>query len=271
MAKQRQFLDKLGPSIRDRIEALNGDPDFVEFLLAWNDLLPTSGEYAPKTWPYWTTSQQRQKKRQFQKEYGPLWKEHWETIKTRARTYQPPKLRAGLFAFESSGHNRPGHPFEWKFWLAVYDVMIYFTSISGRPQWNLIACIFDRSSEIRLEWYRREKAIATKLGMTEEMWSQWCVQKTKQWMKKSKKHSRQPKPPLGFDDGVRLNKARRLYQHFKPIILKVLTTGIPIWAHPHRDKANILGKTFNLTQIFSSPYHKLPTKKRSSKERRSRP
>lgn len=244
MAKQRQLLDKLTPPVREEIQALNGDPDFVEFMLAWNDLLPMSGEYAPKTWPYWTSSQQRQKKRQLQKEYGQLWKEHWEVIKAKARSYQSPKLEAGLFAIEPSGHNQPGRTFEWRFWLAVYDVMIYFTAISGRPQWNLIACIFDRSREIRLEWYKREKWIATKLGMTEGMWSQWCARKTTQRMKKFQKSARHPKPALGFDNGARLNKARRFYQHFKPVILKVLATGIPIWAPPHREEANTLGKRF---------------------------
>jgi hypothetical protein len=92
MAERRQFLDRLTPDVRAQVRQIGGDPDFVDFLLGWYGLLrmdPLVMEMASlkiKTWPYWSTTRQRQVKRELQERYGPAWKTKWEDIQARARS-----------------------------------------------------------------------------------------------------------------------------------------------------------------------------------------
>ncbi len=40
-----------------------------------------------------------------------------------------------------------------------------------------------------------------------------------------------------YDAGVRLEKVMRYYETFKPLIIPVIESGIPIWVTPHCEKA----------------------------------
>jgi hypothetical protein len=104
MAERHQFLDRLSPDVCKHVRQIGGDPDFVDFLLGWYGLLrmdPLLTEVLPlTTWPYWSTSRQRQVKRELQRRHGDTWKTKWKDIQARARSYEPPKLEAGLFAID---------------------------------------------------------------------------------------------------------------------------------------------------------------------------
>jgi hypothetical protein len=88
------------------------------------------------------------------------------------------------------------------------DTYNYFRLVSGKANWKIMAEIFfphtDRFSGF--EYVQSEYA------------------KRKGYLKR-------------FDDGVRLEKVLRYYSIFKPLIIPVIESGVPIWATPHREKA----------------------------------
>ena len=117
MAERRQFLDRLTPDVRAHVRQIGGDPDVVDFLLGWYGLLrmdPSVTEMASlktKIWPYWSTTRQRQVKRELKERYGPAWKTKWEDIQASARSYEPPKFKGGLFSIDPQGPNPAHGPF----------------------------------------------------------------------------------------------------------------------------------------------------------------
>ena len=206
MAEHRRFLDRLTPEVREHVRSIGGDPDFVDFLLGWYGLLRMDSsrpEVLPlTTWPYWSTSRQRQEKRKLKQSHGPEWKKEWEKIQSLARSYEPPNLKGGLFSIYPEGP-KPAHgPFRWNFWLALCDVMHYFTRIKKTPQWDVIAEVFFPSYEFNYaqsEWAKRKARLS------------------------------------GIDHERSLNRVLSFYKAYKPVILKVLTSRVPIWASPHRE------------------------------------
>jgi len=208
MAEHRRFLDRLTPDVRDHVYDIGGDPDFIDFLLGWYGLLRMDTSLTDaallriKTWPYWSTSRQRQEKRKLRRDYGRTWKKEWENIKACARNYEPPRFRTGLFAIDPQGPNPPHGPFQWNFWLAVCDAKNYFTRIAKRPHWDVMAEVFFSTHE-------PEYAVA-------------------EWTKRSRRLS-------GLDHERSLNRVLSFYERFKPVILEVLKSGLPIWASPHRE------------------------------------
>jgi hypothetical protein len=208
MAERHQFLDRLTLDVREHVRQIGGDPDFVDFLLGWYGLLqmdPSVTEMASlkiKTWPFWSTTRQRQVKRELQERYGPAWEERWKEAKARARSYEPPKFKGGLFSIDPQGP-RPAHgPFRWNFWLALCDVKNYFTRIAKRPHWDLIVDVFFSGQE-----YNYAQA---------------------EWAKRQGRLSR-------IDHERSLNRVLSFYTTYKPVILEVLKTRVPMWASPHRE------------------------------------
>jgi len=206
MAERRQFLDRLTPDVREHVRQIGGDPDFVDFLLGWYGLLlmdPLLTEVLPiTTWPFWSTSRQRQVKRELQRRHGPAWEERWKEAKARARSYEPPKLEAGLFAIDLHGSKPPHGQFLSNRWLALCDVKNYFTRIAKRPHWDLIAAVFFPDQTFlyaQAEWRRREERLS------------------------------------GIDHERSLNRVLSFHERFKPVIMEVLKSGLPIWAPPHRE------------------------------------
>lgn len=206
MAERRQFLDSLTPDVRAHVRQIGGDPDFVDFLLGWYGLLPvdlSKTKVLPlTTWPYWSTSRQRQVKRELQRRHGDTWKTKWKDMQARARSYEPPKLEAGLFAIDLHGSKPPHGQFLSNRWLALCDVKNYFTRIAKRPHWDLIAAVFFPDQTFlyaQAEWRRREERLS------------------------------------GIDHERSLNRMLSFYERFKPVILEVLKDRRPIWASPHRE------------------------------------
>ena len=208
MAERRQFLDRLTPDVRAHVRQIRGDPDFVDFLLGWYGLLridpslPEAASLKIKTWPYWSTTRQRQVKRELKERYGPAWKTKWEDIQASARSYEPPQFKGGLFSIDPQGPKPPHGPFRLNFWLAVRDTKNYFRHITKRPHWNLIADVFfpkQAFSYAQAEWARRKARFAK------------------------------------LDHERSLNRVLSFYERFNPVILEVLKDRRPIWAPPHRE------------------------------------
>lgn len=208
MAERRQFLDRLSPDVRAHVRKIGGDPDFVDFLLGWYGLLrmdPSVTEMASlkiKTWPYWSTTRQRQVKRELKERYGPAWKTKWEEVQASARSYEPPKFKGGLFSIDPQGPNPAHGPFRWNFWLALCDVMHYFTRVKKKPHWDVIAEVFFPKYEFNYaqsEWAKRKARLS------------------------------------GIDHERSLNRVLSFYKAYKPVILEVLTSRVPIWASPHQE------------------------------------
>jgi len=71
-----------------------------------------------------------------------------------------------------------------------------------------------------------------------------------------------------FDNERRLSIALRFYEHYKPVILHVLQTGIPIWAPPHREEfekrtsLETLEKILPATTVHSGQSKLPPTRKK---------
>lgn len=155
-----------------------------------------------KTWPYWSTTRQRQVKRRLQQRYGPAWKTKWEHLQASARSYEPPKFKGGLFSIDPQGPNPAHGPFRWNFWLALCDVTHYFTRIAKRPHWDVIAEVFFPKYEFNYaqsEWAKRKARLS------------------------------------GIDHERSLNRVLSFYKAYKPVILKVLTSRVPMWTTPHRE------------------------------------
>lgn len=208
MAERRQFLDRLTPDVRAHVRQIRGDPDFVDFLLGWYGLLridpslPEAASLKIKTWPYWSTTRQRQEKRKLQRQYPRTWKKKWEKIQALARSYEPPKFKEGLFSMDPQGLNPPHGPFHWNFWLALCDVVHYFTRIRKRPNWDLIAEVFFPAhvfNYAQSEWSKRKTRLS------------------------------------GMDHERSLNRVLSFYTAYKPVILKVLKSRVPMWISPHRE------------------------------------
>lgn len=206
MAERHRFLDRLTPNVRAHVRQIGGDPDFVDFVLGWYGLLrmdPSRTEGLPLTiWPYWSTSRQRQIKRELQRQYGDTWEKKWKKIQALARSYEPPKFKGGLFSIDPQGP-KPAHgPFRWNFWLAVCGVMHYFMRIKKKPHWDVIAEVFFPKHEFNYaqsEWAKRKARLS------------------------------------GIDHHRSLNQVLSFYKAYKPVILKVLTSRVPIWASHHRE------------------------------------
>jgi hypothetical protein len=243
MAIVSKKLTKVSPELRTKLEAIKADPDFVDFLLGWYGLLPMSGHIDGryrffKKWRDWSAQKQRQRKRALQKEYGENWKKKWEEEKALASSYQSPAIERGLFSIETRSPPKPNRPFQWRFWFAVGDIKTYLTQVSKRPNWGLIAEILFPGKKFNVaqaEWARRQESFSH------------------------------------FDNERRLSIALRFYEHFKPVIVNVLQTGIPIWAPPHREECEKLTSVETLEKIFPettvhSGQSKLPpTRKKKEK------
>ena len=134
-----------------------------------------------------------------------------------ASSYQSPAIERGLFSIETRSPPKPHRPFQWRFWFAVGDIKTYLTQVSKRPNWGLIAEILFPGKtylEAQAEWARRQESFSH------------------------------------IDNERRLSIALRFYEHYKPVILHVLQTGIPIWAPPHREECEKLTSIETLEKIL---------------------
>ena len=200
MAEPPKNLDRLTPELRRDVEALGGEPDFVDFVRAWYGLLDPVEAKHPDTWQYWSSSRQRQVKRELVRTYGlQEGRIRWLDRQAQAKSYRPPLFDMDLFGMSLQDSNPAHRPFEWRWWLAFRDVKTYLMKLTGRPQWKLLAAIFFGKST-----YAYAQA---------------------EWARRAVRFSR-------FDADAGLVNLCRLYIIFQPVILAVLETRIPIFHVP---------------------------------------
>ena len=203
MVKGPLKLDRLSNSLRNSVVGIGGDPDFIDFLLGWYSLLPCQSTELP-TWPYWSTSVQRKKKRELEVEYGESWRVEWKKLQTAAKSY---KFYTNLFGIEPQtkkvGHRRR----KSYFWFAMSDTQNYFRRISGRPNWDITAKIFYGTGGKFFGYQHAQAEYAKRKGYLRR-----------------------------YDGEIRLDNVIRFYRNFKPVIMEVLESGTPMLAPPHREK-----------------------------------
>ena len=218
MAEPPQNLDRLTPELRRDVEALGGEPDFVDFVRAWYGLLDPVEAKHPDTWPYWSSSRQRQVKRVLERTSGlEEGRRQWLDRQAQAKSYRPPLFDMDLFGISLQAANPAHRPFEWRWWLAFRDVKTYFIKLTRRPQWTLLAAIF--------------------FGEATYAYAQ------AEWARRAERFSR-------FDAEAGLWNLCRFYIIFQPVILAVLSTRIPFFMSPHREEAEKLLATMDLRDLF---------------------
>jgi hypothetical protein len=184
-------------SIRKDIEKIRGDPEFVEFTLAWHGeigattTLPFAGETHSESY-------QKKIKRWTQRDFGINWKFYWKVILNECwNARRKIVLRRNLFRLEPRVPQAAHRPRNEGRWNAVFDLRNYFIKIDGRPHMRLLGLLFypdqDEDTFIK-EWERR-----------------------KDWFKDE----------IGTE---RLEQLERFYTHHRVRILETLRTGIPFYA-----------------------------------------
>jgi hypothetical protein len=183
-------------TIRKEIEAMNADPDFVEFVLGWHGVIGATE--VPFTAEKESVAYQRKIKRWTQKAYGTEWRFYWGVILNECwKTRRQMVLQRNLFKMEPRGPNPNHRPRNDAVWSAVFDLRNYFEKISGRPQMGLLGRLFyPNQREVRFngEWYERKDWFTNENG------------------------------------AERLETLERFYQHNRARILETLRTRIPFYA-----------------------------------------
>jgi hypothetical protein len=184
-------------SIRTDIEKIGGDPDFVEFIMAWHGEIgattsvPFAGEIQAEAY-------QKKIKRWTQRDFGTNWKFYWKVIWGECwNARRKIVLRRNLFKLEPRVTQAAHRPRNEGRWNAVFDLRNYFIKIDGRPHMRLVGLLFypdqDEDTFIK-EWERR-----------------------KDWFKDE-------------NGAERLDQLEGFYAHNRVRILETLRTGIPFYA-----------------------------------------
>jgi hypothetical protein len=126
-----------------------------------------------------------------------------------------------LFALEPQAKKVGHKPLKMDFWRAIADTQNYFRRISGKPNWEIVGEIFFSAPE---KYYSHEHA-------------QGEYNKRKRYLAR-------------FDVHMQLEKVIQFYDMFKPIIRDVLQSGTPMWASPHREKAQEIINQRGSTEVL---------------------
>ena len=179
---------------RKKILSFAGDPDFVEFVLAWHGVIGSEPVRFTDDKPSQTII--RRTKRRLQKVWGAVHHQEWKEILNEWRKRPKLILQKSLFRLEPQPEHPPHRPRNESMWTAVCDLRNYFTGVTGRPKMRLIQEIMGLGSEyskFNPEWQRRT---------------------------------------LWFDEKVaaeRLERLGKFYSLNHDRILETLTTGIPLY------------------------------------------
>ena len=159
MVKGFWFLDmsKISTHVRHEIVSFGGDPDFVEFVLAWHGLI--GAELIRFTDDQPTQTMIRRTKRRLQKVWGARYHQEWKEILGEWRKRPKLILHKTLFRLEPQPPSPSHRPRNESKWMAVCDVRNYFTEITGRPNMRLIQEIMGLGrayGTFNPEWARRK-------------------------------------------------------------------------------------------------------------------
>ena len=168
-AEPPPFLDKMSEKLIEKLEKLNADRIFMQFILAVHGLI--HAQKVPFTTTKRTDAYQKKIKRQVQKDFREDWKQYWEeVIKKGWKEQDKIILKKDLFKIEPvppPPHHRPRND---NLWLAIFDLRNYFIKLTGKPNMPLI-CDFlasknlwklasqgsgDKDASLNKEWDKRK-------------------------------------------------------------------------------------------------------------------
>jgi hypothetical protein len=183
--------------LRQEIEKLKADADFVEFVMGWHGEIGATIDvpFAEETQ---LPAYQKKTKRWTLRDFGTEWKYYWKVILNDCwKARRTMVLRRNLFKLEPQGPNpahRPRHEGRWN---AIFDIRNYFIKFDQRPHMRLIGLLFypDQEEDTFIkEWDQR-----------------------KDWFE--------------HENGIeRLKRLELFYDHNHDRILETLRTGLPFYA-----------------------------------------
>lgn len=159
MAKAPLILDmtRLPKKTREEIFSVGGDPDFVEFVLAWHGVI--GGEQIPFDVRSPSQTVIRRTKRRLNRYWGKIDAGEWKKILCAWRDRPKARLQKTLFKLEPKTDNPPHRPRDEGKWTAVCDLRNYFKGVTGHFEMSLIQeCLgLERDySTFNPEWERRK-------------------------------------------------------------------------------------------------------------------
>ncbi|MDN5941570.1 MAG: hypothetical protein L0H94_06790 [Nitrospira sp.] len=159
------------------------------------------------------------------KQYGKEWRVQWERAKAAAKFYsRKTRFNTNLFAIEPA-RKVPHRMMKDGFWFAMSDTKNYFARQSRSPHWNIVQTMFYPISEqshgyAQSEYTKRKKFLGR------------------------------------FDAEIRLERLVSLYGRFQPVIHKVIESGTPLWAPPHREETQEILNRLKPDEILDiMPWH----------------
>lgn len=151
---------KLSDSLRKEIVSIGGDPDFVEFVLAWHGVNESELVRFTDETPSQTII--RRTKRRLGKVWGNMQHQEWKDILDVWRRRRKLLLHKTLFRLEPQAEHPPHRPRKESKWITVCDLRNYFKGVTGRQQMQLIRRalgldgVYWTFATFNLEWQRRK-------------------------------------------------------------------------------------------------------------------
>jgi hypothetical protein len=183
-------------TLREEIENMKADPDFVALVMAWYGVIGATD--VPFTAEKESPAYQRKLKRWTQRDFGTKWKCYWQVIVDECwKTRRKMVLQRNLFRMEPRGPNPNHRRRNEGRWSAIFDLRNYFITIDKRPHMGLLGRLFYPNQQevtFNAEWLER-----------------------KDWFKNEK----------GTE---RLEKLALFYKHNRARIQETLRTDIPFYA-----------------------------------------
>jgi hypothetical protein len=183
-------------TLREDIEDMEADPDFVAFVMAWHGV--TGATEVPFTVEKELAAYQKKIKRWTQRDCGTQWQWYWKVIVEECwKVRRKMVLQRNLFRMEPRGLNPNHRPRNEAIWSAVFDLRNYFEKKCGRPHMGFLGRLFfPKELEVTFhgEWHER-----------------------KEWFKDEK-------------GDERLERLELFYTHHHDRIIETLRTGIPFYA-----------------------------------------
>jgi hypothetical protein len=179
-----------------KIERMNADPDFVEFVMAWHGV--TGATEVPFTVEKESAAYQKRIKRWTRRDWGTDWRCYWKVILNECwKARRLIVLQKNLFTMEPRGPNPHHRRRNEARWNAVFDLRNYFIKNNARPHMGVLGRLFcpnQNEDTFSGEWHER-----------------------KDWFKDE-------------DGAARLEQLELFYTHNRTRILETLRTRIPFYA-----------------------------------------
>lgn len=183
-------------TLREDIEDMKADPDFVEFVMSWHGVVGATA--VPFTTENESPAYQKRIKRWAQRDWGTNWRFYWKVISNECwKARRQIVLQKNLFKMEPRAPNPNHRRRNEALWNAVFDLRNYFITIDERPHMGLLRRLFypnQNEDTFSGEWHER-----------------------KDWFKDEK-------------GAERLEKLQLFYACHHDRIQETLRTGIPFYA-----------------------------------------